>query len=276
MGDEFFERIIERINELKISDNDNDNDVEKITTTVKRHCTLNQDSYLYVHSERERKKKPYSSDRDAQFLRHIARVLYIQVNYDLNEKYPMFYNEILVEVQIMLATTNQNTKRMFVSFNAKPKNNGNDSDSDVVTFILTKLKALLDGELRETIDRSSGKLPENSDSKNYDHKYSLYRLKRHKEDCNEVYQLLNNSVEVLPPTPIDRHAEETLCDKAVELRGVSENSNMRFQIQGKMRPCKSCAGRMKSIGIEKYNRNSGFFLLTVSKNSCKKRIFQQL
>ena len=123
MGDEFFERIIERINELKISYHDND--VEEITTTVKKNCTLNQDSYLYVHSERERKKKPYSSDRDTQFLRHIARVLYIQVNYDLNEKYPMFYNEILVEVQIMLATTNQNTKRMFVSFNAKPKNYGN-------------------------------------------------------------------------------------------------------------------------------------------------------
>ena len=228
--------------------------------------------YYYLHSTEYSRNKPYSknhNDRVTQFLRHIARVLYIGVTAVLNERFSEIHeNDILVEVQIMLVKTQTNViKDMFVSFNAK-----NTSADFHISKIVDTLNDILKN-LYDKIDQYSGELPR--DKKSEDR--SLYKLNKHcnGESCKAIFDFLKlfhpQSVCVLQPNPNNRHAEETLCDKAVELREADHN--VRFQIQGKMRPCKSCAGRMKSIGIEKYNRNSGFFFVDCLKKQLQKKDF---
>ena len=110
---------------------------------------------------------------------------------------------------------------------------------------------------------------------NYNRDHSLYKLRKHRQhnDCKEIFKLLenntrsnnNNNIFVLEPPERDpfRHAEEQLCDRAVELnkQSIKTGRRLTFQIRGKKRPCKACAGYMASRKIIGHNKRSGFVYL---------------
>ena len=58
-----------------------------------------------------------------------------------------------------------------------------------------------------------------------------------------------------------RHAEEFLCDVAVQLRKETPQKKYRFTIYGKKRPCLTCVIRMKTVKIDKYNDKHGRLFL---------------
>ena len=62
-----------------------------------------------------------------------------------------------------------------------------------------------------------------------------------------------------------RHAEEFLCDRAIELR--DEDPNTEFFIYGKRRPSITCKVKMETARIDHFNRNHGrLFLHTTDGN----------
>ena len=278
MGEISFDNIFNRINELRnLYGEIRENEINNITTLVRRLCSDTGTGKLYI-KKKERPKKSYSSDsgRVTQFLRHIARVLYFEVNEDLNKKFTdeMMKDKILVEVQVLLAKSpprSSPTKMdLFFAFNARPHDDYHEHFKQIKSSLETRIREL-HNEIRE--HSPTRKVGDNR-------VYSLYKLKKHleNESCKQIYELLLDMTHchVLPQNitshPIDRHAEETLCDKAKEIR--KNQNNMVFQIQGKMRPCKSCAGRMKDLGFINYNKKSGFLFLDCLKRQLQERNYE--
>ena len=146
----------------------------------------------------------------------------------------------------------------------------------VKDIIKAKLEELLcSGQLYGLINSHSGQPPEYREGDSdyyYSRDHSLYKLRKHRYsiDCKEIYNLQKNyyddkiKIEIEEPSNNPgRHAEEHLCDTALRLRYSTERDRrMTFQICGKKRPCKSCAGRMEAYcGFIGYNQNSGFFFM---------------
>lgn len=130
----------------------------------------------------------------------------------------------------------------------------------------------------------------------YNREHSLYKLKKHRlhDDCKEIFKLLenntsnnkyddneynnnnhnndtNSNIVVLEPLNPFRHAEEQLSDQAVKLNNQSWRARRKltFQIRGKKRPCKGCAGYMASRGIIEHNKSSSFLFLDSMANQLR-------
>ena len=122
----------------------------------------------------------------------------------------------------------------------------------------------------------------------YNREHSLYKLKKHRlhDDCKEILKLLennkyndneynnnntNSNIVVLEPLNPFRHAEEQLSDQAVKLNNQSWRARRKltFQIRGKKRPCKGCAGYMASRGIIEHNKSSSFLFLDSMANQLR-------
>ena len=110
---------------------------------------------------------------------------------------------------------NEKRSDIFVAFNAKYYEDKSEEPLNVIT---NQLKTRL-GELYKKIGQSA-KLPEKT-NQSYNYEYSLYQLHKHHKG-SKIYPLLNlkKNLFVLPKrlTSIDRYAEETLCEKVLEIQ----------------------------------------------------------
>ena len=224
-------------------------------------------------------------------------MLFFEVDAHLSNEYYWceFNRRLLVEVQVMLVEVQEDVHKMmmgesklYVSYNTKScvlyendiiidgkqRKFYSDETKKVKDIIKVKLEKLLcSGQLHGLINSHSGQPPEHKegDSDCYYRDHSLYKLRKHRDTigCKEIYNLLKNyhndkiKIEIEEPSNNPgRHAEEHLCDRALRLRYSTERDRrMTFQICGKKRPCKSCAGRMEACGFIGYNQNSGYFFM---------------
>ena len=162
--------------------------------------------YSYFNEIEERPVRSYAKDRVAQFLRHISRVLF----FDVNEQ---DQSNGIVEVQVMLAKETDEIKKLYVSFNTKYEYEHNNYR---ITSIKNLLENILEG-LYTKICKCSTQSGNGNFSKNRD--YSLKKLKRHEErhgDCRKVLNLFknyvgatganadNSKIEILTPVPSQR------------------------------------------------------------------------
>ena len=238
---------------------------ETIISRLKLALSLDGDKHYYLSAE-ERKKRSYKDDeRVNQCLQDIARVLLSNLNGDpsAHDESSPYVHKTIVEVQVMLETVEEEFIRLYVSFNT--------DRSFEETGRAVNISEMLNNSLADLYNKisDSRKLSRESSDESL-----LYKLKSHKESCKQILNLLrDNNYQVVTPTLPQRHAEEHLCDKVVEL--IRSNKNRRFRIRGTKRPCKSCAGRMANINIReaeeiiKYNDHSGFFFMDCLRQQLK-------
>ena len=287
-------RLLKKIISL-VKNPDARRDIDSIIFKLKNAAVLEKrkGKYYYLR-EKIMPQRSYSNDRVTQFLRHIARVLFFEVDAHLSNEYYWceLGNGLLIEVQVMLVEMQRDVHKMmtresklYVSYNTKscvlrdPSNRRNyysNETNKVKDIIKVKLEELLcSGQLYGLINSHSGQPPEYKEGDSdyyYSRDHSIYKLRKHRDTigCKEIYHNLlknyhhvKNKIEIEEP-PLNnpgRHAEEQLCDRAIRLKKAKRNRGMTFQICGKKRPCKSCAGRMKVYGFIDYNQNSGYFFM---------------
>ena len=268
------EAIIERIKKSRNGVLDNET-IEEIITDLKEQLKVIFDKYYYLRGIKVRSRKSYQDDRKSQYLRHIAKILFIEVNESLNLLKPNMEDQILVEVQTMLARDIRGVRKLYVSFNTQQQY---ESSSDVIMNIKNKLEDLLHKEkLVQRIRLASKPSKRDQLELTFNYKHFLYKLNLYRDICKELFGLLEKQafiaascdlecgVEIVMPLldNFQRHAEENLCDKAIHLmKGQKEKGIIEFQIRGRKRPCKSCVGRIESCGIKAiYNERSGFFFM---------------
>ena len=115
---------------------------------------VDKDGYTYLEAIRERTRRSYSNDRVTQFLRHIARVLFFEVDAHLSNEYYWceLNRRLLVEVQVMLVEVQGDVHKMvmresklYVSYNTK-------------SCVLYENDIIIDGKQRKFFSNETNKV----------------------------------------------------------------------------------------------------------------------
>uniref|UniRef100_A0A7M5WTC5 Uncharacterized protein n=1 Tax=Clytia hemisphaerica TaxID=252671 RepID=A0A7M5WTC5_9CNID len=156
-------------------------------------------------------------DTTAQFLRHVARVLYYQMLphfYKINEK------ETIQEVQVMLITKDSLPSEVFVAFSPRPP-------KPIKQIMELKKESLLETPNIDGLSDDFQKKYDEKTKRTFHH--SVKKVKAMKDNDNllqNIWDLLydkKRKINLLEHKKIyrfdyRRHAEEYLCDKADELK----------------------------------------------------------